>query len=150
MIVQLTKHNLFEYLSLARMMFQEGRYSHLTFCEEMYVNYIRQLLKKPDFRGFLYLDQNSCVGGALLGYVSFFEFAEEQRCSDLLFYVRPDLRGSRAAFRLEEAYAKWAEEKRIDKRNIYLSQSNGYHKAEAFFEKLGYERVASMYCKEKD
>jgi GNAT superfamily N-acetyltransferase len=150
MITTLKEDRVDEVVALVNDMMDEGRYSNLTFDTEGYAAYLHGLLQCSDFRGILYLDSKNRIAGFLLGFVSKFEFAKELRSNDLIFFVRPDMRGSKAAFLLEKTYTEWAMEKGVDKKNIYLGHSNGYDKAGRFFEKVGYSCVGRLYCKTGD
>lgn len=147
MIVELTEDYVPITVAVAFEMHREGRYKDVPFEPLVFENYLRIMLRSEDFKGFVYVADDGGVAGILLGYISPFEFSPMKRSTDLGFFVVPPYRGTPAAFRLERAYSDWAKARGVLQNHIYLSCSNGYDKAEQFFEKVGYVRIGASFAK---
>lgn len=147
MIVELNHDYVPITVAVAQEMHHEGRYIDVPFEPLVFENYLKIMLAHEDFKGFVYVSSEGEVAGILLGFISPFEFSPKKRSTDLGFFVLPHHRGSPAAFRLEKAYSDWALSRGVSKNHIYLACSNGYDKAEQFFEKVGYHRIGASFCK---
>lgn len=65
--------------------------------------------------------------------------------SDLLFYVKPEHRGSRAAWRLVLAYKEWAEEEGCTEVRLSVASGINTSRTERLYEHLGFSRFASTF-----
>lgn len=65
--------------------------------------------------------------------------------SDLLFYVKPECRGTTVALRLVKAYKEWAEE--LGCHEVRLSTASGINteRVGQFYERLGFSPFAQTY-----
>lgn len=68
--------------------------------------------------------------------------------NDMLFYVLPNRRATRAAIMLTTAYVEWAVERGV--REVRLSSTTGIDlkRFDKFCEHIGFDRLGSIYRKE--
>jgi GNAT superfamily N-acetyltransferase len=72
-------------------------------------------------------------------------FTDEKTSTDLLVYVLPEWRGSRAFYLLVRAYIGWAKEQGA--KLVFLSSSTGYdpEKITSLYTRLGFHRVGGIF-----
>ena len=79
-----------------------------------------------------------------IGFVTPFFFCEGSKTSDILLYVRPENRGTRAALCLVKKYQEWAAEQ-DNVLCIETGVSTGCGKADEFYKKMGYNQIGTIY-----
>lgn len=65
--------------------------------------------------------------------------------SDLLFYIMPERRGSRAALLLLNAYREWAQEQECTEVRLSVASGINMGRTERLYEHLGFSRFASTF-----
>lgn len=97
---------------------------------------------------FLVFDSSNEVVGLLWGFCSYMPWCKRKIASDVILYVKPEYRGTRAAYDLCRAYEQWA----IDEGAvaIQLSIASGIHEEVTgrFYTRLGYNMIGTQYRKE--
>ncbi len=144
MIKQATFADIPKFLEIAKIMHAEGSYKNIPFEDEVYVVFLKNIMAKDSYALWLYEIQGETVG-ALIGAIGPFMFNPLLQAADMGLYVKKSKRGSLAASRLVAAYETWAAEKGVIR--ICLGSSNGYDKAGAFFERMGYTFAGVSYYK---
>jgi len=88
--------------------------------------------------------------GMITGQPCIYVFAPGISAQHDIFYVRPENRGSSAAFLLVQAFEDWA--RTIDAREIRLAVHTGLfpERTGRFYQKLGYRHMGGNYMKEID
>jgi GNAT superfamily N-acetyltransferase len=83
---------------------------------------IEQLFNYPKCATFLAFENDKCIGFVSAVINSFF-FSEYERASDLGFYILPEHRGGRTAFKLLKAIEDWAKETGV--KEMFMGHSVG-------------------------
>jgi GNAT superfamily N-acetyltransferase len=82
--------------------------------------------------------------GFLIGFVSPHWFSDALGAWDRLLYVRPEARGSRAAYALYGAFREWARAKGAA--DLWPGVSTGSATAISFYRRLGLREVGALFC----
>jgi len=83
---------------------------------------IQQLFSYPKCATFLEFRDGKCIGFVSAVISSFF-FSEYERASDVGFYILPEHRGGRTAFKLLKAIEDWAKE--MGAKELFMGHSVG-------------------------
>lgn len=83
--------------------------------------------------------------GAFVTHPTF--FSDERIASDLMTYVHPLYRGSRAFFRLTKAYEKWAVSEGVREINLTVSTGIETERTSSLYSRLGYPLSAVTHTK---
>jgi GNAT superfamily N-acetyltransferase len=85
------------------------------------------------------------VDGMIAGVILTYWFCDVKMANNLIFYVEPEKRGSRAAMELVLTYEKWAVGQGIKSRDIWITQDSaiGTGNMVSFCERMGYENVGA-------
>ena len=92
-------------ISLAEMMHEEGKYSHLDFNREKFGNFILHLMKEKSLVGFVSEKEGKIVG-IILSYLTEYFFGKDLLLQGIGFYVVPEKRKGKVAARLLEEWIK--------------------------------------------
>jgi N-acetylglutamate synthase-like GNAT family acetyltransferase len=93
----------------------------------------------------LYKHLNKFVG-VVAGYVSKQVFGNDIVANDLVLYVEPEGRKSRAAVSLIRQFEAWAKEHGA--KSVYMTSSSGMLGVEKIFNRFGYDTVGVVTRKE--
>lgn len=98
---------------------------------------IQKLLDYPRGAAFLAYRDNTCVGfmGAVIAPVFFSEY---ERASDVGFYILPQYRGGREAFKLLKAIEDWAKDQGVSEISIGQTVGNKIEETKKFYIHQGY------------
>ena len=88
-----------------------------------------------------------CIG-AMAGFIQECWFAHGNVAYDFFLYVEPEHRGSSAALRLIRAYEKWARMQNVLEVTLGISTGINTEQTGKFYQRLGYNKVGSTFCKE--
>jgi hypothetical protein len=85
------------------------------------------------------------VDGMIAGVILTYWFNDVRMANNLIFFVEPDKRGSRAAMELVLVYEKWALGQGVKSRDIWLTQDSAIGTANmaSFCTRMGYENVGA-------
>lgn len=98
-------------------------------------------LQNKDQCCFLLWKNGKCVGLFAGMAISHF-FTDDVYASDLMFYVIPEQRKTRAALLLVRAFERWAAMRNCVEVSVGISTGVDTEKVAKFYEKLGYKRNA--------
>ena len=97
-------------LDMAEAMHAESpRYRDIPLSEGKLQSILQRMHDHPTLGALLVAEKEGAVVGMMWGYVDEFFFSEEKYATDILLYVLPEQRGTRAAWRLVKAFEDWAE-----------------------------------------
>lgn len=85
------------------------------------------------------------VSGMLAGYIVDYFFCDAVVAQDRWFYVKPEYRGSPAAFKLLLAFRRWAEGRRVSELNINMSVAIDMARFNKFMSRLGFSCCGSNF-----
>lgn len=90
----------------------------------------------------------SSLAGFLWGHASSLPWSKSILAYDTILYVKPEHRGSKAAYLLMKAWEEWAKSKGAAE--VQISIASGIHeeKSISFFKKLGYSYIGQQFRKE--
>lgn len=93
--------------------------------------------------GAVAVEKNAIVG-MMGGYVAAPVYTHDLIAWDILFYVEPPFRGSRAFIGLAKAYAKWG---RANAKMTFLTTSSGinHKKVAQIYKRLGFVEVGGVF-----
>lgn len=94
---------------------------------------------------FVYEATAGSIDGVYIGNIGNYFFSSELGAWDMIFYVRPERRGSFAAARLWRAFRDWAREKGA--KSIWPGISTGIYREQSarFYRGMGLEEVGSVF-----
>jgi GNAT superfamily N-acetyltransferase len=98
---------------------------------------IQQLMDYPKSAGFLAFEGDKCIGFVAAAISSFF-FSEYERASDLGFYILPEHRGGRTAFKLLKTIEDWAKEMGVKEMFMGHSVGGNIEGMKKFYQHNGY------------
>lgn len=122
----------------------ESEYRTMTFSSEKCERLGQAMYSLENLKCFV-VERDGEIIGFLMASVDEGYFTDEKTTSDLLVYVKPEWRGSRAFYLLITEYIAWAKEQ--DAKLIFLSNSTGYEpeKIGKLYERLGFHRVGGIF-----
>ncbi len=149
MILEIQEKHIDECLALGRDMYQESCSKSVRFSRTKLHSLCFFLCNKlvPNFTCYVYEKDNKVVG-FIVGQIQELLWSEDKIANEVVFYVSPEHRGSRAAFELISAYEDWAKKQGV--KEIYLGSSTKVktQQVERLYNKLGYDTVGMLTKKE--
>jgi GNAT superfamily N-acetyltransferase len=124
---------------------KESAYNVMSYSPERCIDLGKQILTHPDFMLCSVVEKNEQIIAFLMAECCPAYFSDEKTASDLLVYVLPEHRGSRAFLLLCLDYVAWA--KRQGAKIIFLSNTTGYEpeKVGKLYQQLGFEQIGGIY-----
>lgn len=120
---QATFDDLKEIIDMGGQMAGTSNFSHLTFDPRLFGEFVVDLIANDAQRVFVADAGDGTLAGALLGLASRSFIGPDTVVSDASFFVRPDMRASRAGVQLLRAFVDWAQE--IGARRVNMGNSAG-------------------------
>lgn len=99
----------------------------------------------PDWLALVATLDNGQVVGYLAAFLTEFFFNREKQASDLMVFVSPSYRGSRAAVQLIRAYKAWAKSKGAREAVLGLRIGANVERTGRFYRKLGFQQEVPIY-----
>ena len=129
---------------MGRKAHEESEYNVMSFNPDKCVQLCEQIINLPVMLGVVTL-KDDIITGVLAAGVHPAYFSDELTSSDLLVYVLPEHRGSRAFYMLCIFYVSWARSKGA--RLIFLRNSTGIEPAKIgkLYERMGFEHIGDIY-----
>jgi GNAT superfamily N-acetyltransferase len=87
------------------------------------------------------------VTGMIGGEITPLMFSRTRVAHDTIFYIEPASRGRFDAFRLVRAFESWAKAQGAAEITLATSTGLAVERSDAFFQRLGYGKVGSVYSK---
>jgi GNAT superfamily N-acetyltransferase len=110
-------------------------------CRELGHRYIQN----PDVNFGAVAEADGKTVGMLMGYVTDYYFGNDKIACDILWYIDPDHRGSRAAIKLLRAFQRWAKEQGASEVCIGVSTAVEFERTGLLLQRLGYTHVGGNY-----
>lgn len=83
--------------------------------------------------------------GFFIGYAAEYFFSRDQVATDVLFYVKPEHRGSSAAVKLIHAFRKWALARQVAEMRICMTTGVAIDRFDRFVRRLGFQYTGGNY-----
>ena len=134
-------------LPLAKQMHEETEFRRLEWAEDKVKAFIGTLIKSPNHIGMVALDKGEMIGFVAGVKMEHF-FSNERLAKDLGLYVRLDKRGSRAAYKLMDAFVEWVESSEPSVSALVVQVSTGgenMKSANRFFAHWGMEEIGGSF-----
>lgn len=131
-------------VELGRAMHAEGTYSALPFDPAVLLKSLAMVREKH----FICVHEiEGHVDGVMVAVIAPSWFGPGRTASDLALFVEPAARGGTAAFRLIEAFVRWATAQKVD--GMYLGVTTGVHPEQTgrLYERLGFSPVGGFYMR---
>lgn len=126
-------------------MHQESVYRHVHLEHEKLTAFLKFVRDDERHALLVYENADGEIDGVYIGNIGNYFFSNELGAWDLIFYVRPERRGSLCAARLWRAFRQWAEAKGA--KAIWPGISTGVYREQAarFYRGMGLEEVGSVF-----
>jgi GNAT superfamily N-acetyltransferase len=131
-------------VELGRAMHDESSYASMPFDPAVLTNTLAFVREK----GFICVNEkDGHIDAVMVAVLSPSWFGPGLTASDLALYVEPAARGGTAAYRLIEAFIRWAESKGVHA--MYLGVTTGVHPEQTgrLYERLGFRPVGGFYMR---
>jgi GNAT superfamily N-acetyltransferase len=131
-------------VELGRAMHAEGSYASMPFDPEVLTRTLAFVRKS----GFICVNEAAGhIDAVMVAVISPSWFGPGQTVSDLALFVEPAARGGTVAYRLIEAFVRWAESKKVHA--MYLGVTTGVHPEQTgrLYERLGFQPVGGLYMR---
>ncbi len=107
--------------------------------------FLRACIEKSSHACLLYEAQDGRIDGVMIGYVTPYYFSNEIGAWDMVFYVRPERRGSLVGYRLWKAFRHWAEAKGAKFLWLGSAANIAPERVRRFYTGLGMQEVGALY-----
>ncbi len=131
-------------LAMGHMAHEESEYRKLSFSSEKCEALCKQIIEVPGLYGIVAETACETIGVLVAGIAPAY-FSEEPTASDLLVYVLPEYRGSRAFYMMCLHYVVWAKEHGA--KLIFLRTSTGIapKKTGELYKRMGFNQIGGIY-----
>lgn len=123
-------------------MHAESRYAALPFDAR---KVSESLLKMTQMDAFCVLVAGDPVLGMIIAFCEEIWWSSAKESWDMVFYVKPQARGSSAAARLLKAYVAWAKRRGVQEIKIGFGTAVREDATASFYGKMGFERLFSGF-----
>jgi GNAT superfamily N-acetyltransferase len=132
-------------VAVLRLMHAESVYAQVALNPAKLTAFVKVAISHPEHVCLLYKGSSGEIFGVFIGYINSYFFSDEKAARDLITYVRPEKRGSMAAYRLWKGFQEWAISKGAPR--IWYGTSSGINpsRSRAFYTKLGFTEVGSIF-----
>lgn len=129
----------------AAMCFESPRYSVRTISADRILETLKLLDKAGAFLR-VYEDEDG-ISGIMVGSVAPYLCGPEFYACDLILYVKPEKRGTRAAITLVKEFEKWATDLGVAEVMLGTSTGIAAEKTACLYQRLGYSPVSKGFSK---
>ena len=131
-------------IHLGARMHEESQYSILNFLPEKVVEKCHQVINHQQMLGLVAIQDGNIIA-MIGGQIAAYEYGDDLVASDILVYVDPAHRASRAFLMLVKGYVQWAKEQGASM--IFMSQTTGVNMVAVgnLYTRLGFEPVGGIY-----
>ncbi|MFA5401803.1 MAG: GNAT family N-acetyltransferase [Dehalococcoidia bacterium] len=143
-IRQITHDDIPKLIEIGLMCHQESEYNIMSFSANKCIALCERIISEPQMLGMVTVKDNETTGVLVAAAIPAY-FSDEINASDLLVYVPPEYRGTRAFYLLCLSYIGWARTKGA--RLIFLRNTTGIEadKVGRLYERMGFSRVGGIY-----
>lgn len=143
-IRQITKDDIPKLIEIGLMCHQESEYSVMSFSANKCIALCERIITEPQMLGMVTVKDSEITGVLVAAAIPAY-FSDEINTSDLLVYVPPEYRGTRAFYLLCVSYIGWARTKGA--RLIFLRNTTGIEadKVGRLYERMGFSQVGGIY-----
>jgi GNAT superfamily N-acetyltransferase len=147
LIRQITYDDIPTLIEIGRKAHEESEYNVMSFNPDKCMRLCEQIINSPAMLGIVTL-KDDVIAGVIVAAVYPGYFTDELTASDLLVYVLPGYRGTRAFYRLCIFYITWA--RLQGAKLIFLRNSTGIEpeKVGKLYERMGFAQVGGIFRKE--
>jgi len=140
-----TRNDVTTILPLLKELHRESILCSVPIDEKKLHSFVLRSVKGRDRTCLIYQSASSAIEGILIGYTSEYFFSKEKAARDLVFYVRPERRGSLVAYRLWAAFKAWARAEGAS--SIWLGSAAGINpsRTRKFYRGLGMDEVGGIF-----
>ncbi len=129
---------------LGEMAHEESSYSHLSFVPKKILD-VAHTFATGDDSFFVMAYEGGRVVGAFVGDIDEYYFSHDMVATDFVWYVVPEMRGSRIGIQLLDLFEGWALEKGASDVRIGQSTSITPEVFEGLLKKRGYKFIGTNY-----
>lgn len=134
-------------IELGRALHQESpRYRDFPYNEDALYKLGELCLTNPDYAAFV-AERDGEVVGVVSGALSTYFFCNLKFAADFTFYVKPECRGTSAAFRLLSAFSLWAKIMGCHEVRFGVTTAIKPELADRLYTKMGFVREGVIYLK---
>ena len=126
-------------------MHAESAFAPLDYSREKCRLLCRRYIEHPDANFGAVASLEGQLVGMYMGYITPYFFGNDTIATDILWYVRPEHRGSRAGMLLLSAFQDWAREQGAAEVCAGVSTAVEPEKTGAALERWGYRHVGGIY-----
>jgi len=130
-------------VGMGDMAHKESAYNVLSFDASKCTTLGNLILCNPETLCCLVAEKDDKIVGFLMASISEAYFSVEKVASDLLVYVLPDYRGSRAFLMLIASYVRWSKEHGA--KLVFLGNTFGDSTVDALYIKLGFRHMGGLF-----
>lgn len=135
-------------IELAEKMHKESNFRDLDFSKAKLDLLTKQFLADEDhFMAIVAEDENKCILGMLVGFITEYYFGNDAYASDLALYVDKSRRGAMASVRMFKEFEKWAIRKNAKEVRPGTSTGIEIKRTRKLYTHLGYEITGNTFRK---
>jgi GNAT superfamily N-acetyltransferase len=147
LIRQATHDDVARMLDVGEELHQHSSFASMTWNREKAEAMVRSLIDNDQFCIAYVRDEK--IVGFMGGYVTQTWYSDDFIACDLSLFVLPEYRGGMAAVRMIEAFTTWSLGRAVKQIRPGVSTGEVGETAERLYERLGYQRVGSVFMLEK-
>lgn len=123
----------------------ESIYRDVPLSNDKLAGFLASAIADPKRCVFVYVGKDGRIDGVIVGLVTDYFFSDDLAAYETTVYVRPERRGSMAAYRLWSAFKTWAREQGA--RHVWPGISSGIttSRTAKFYRGMGLEAVGSVF-----
>jgi GNAT superfamily N-acetyltransferase len=126
-------------------MHAEGAFAALDYSREKCRELGHRYIQSPDTNFGAVAEEDGKIVGMFMGYVTDYYFGNDKIACDILWYVVPEARGSRAGIKLLKAFQVWAAQCGASEVCIGVSTAVEFERTGMLLQRLGYAHVGGNY-----
>lgn len=140
--------DLLELVKIGAIFHKESCYRDTEFDPYIYAEFLKGVITMPNYCAAV-IEQDGKIVAHLLAMVSPFFWNTQPCARDIVVYVNPEKRGTRAFVMLVKEFERWAAEKgAVMPKIVGISTGIDIEKTRASYERLGYTCIGSILAKE--
>jgi GNAT superfamily N-acetyltransferase len=130
-------------VGLAEAMHAEGSFAGMNFTPEILAAYLAQSILQGQF--VVVAEKNGEIIGAFVGFTFQSIFGRDYIAADDGLFIAKEHRGGRLAIKLIQAFVEWARAQGVKQIRPGVSTGEAGAAAERLYERLGFQRVGTLF-----
>lgn len=126
-------------------MHAESAFRNLNYDKEKCRSLVKMYLDSPEDRFFSVAESDGVLVGMFAGYITDYYFGHGLLANDILWYVRPENRGSRVGLALLKAFEDWALERGVSEVCLGVSTAVDLERTAQILSNRGYHHVGGNF-----